>query len=548
MSRRIEIELTSAQANGTWTWRAAGARQPRGSLDGGLLPAQAKAGDVLRADAEFEIEGITIVSVLAPREKKRDEPERIEIIAPPESSESAVTTQLASRAERRPSDRRRERDGSPARDASPRDRPRPSGREGASGPLSGGRGSAARSESRSESRSERKVSDRDRTERAPTDGPRPERSSRPGARTDRAPGGQRRSDDHPRHRDQVRPDVRPVPAGAAPRNDAQARGRRLNPGNAHRAAILEDIPAEEQPVAEQVLRGGLPAVRTAIHLEREKATAEGRPAPNADALLAMAERLLPRLKAAEWLDRADAAVKSVDDIALRDLRSLVAGADVARDDSSRELAATLRAGLERRVTGLRNEWIEEITRHLDEGKVVRALRLAGRPPEPQSQIPAPLAGRLSDVAGQAMAVDTPPEQWAALLDAVAASPVRRTVKPAGLPGEMPAELLRTAHQQSGRVPALVSMLGIPMPPPPGPPRAITAALGRPSGRPRGPRRPPPPGRQPPAAEPAAAEPAAAEPTATEPTAAETVADQPAATVPVVDHPVADQPGTPDARS
>ena len=33
----MEIELTSTRPDGTWTWRAAGARQPKGELDGGLL-------------------------------------------------------------------------------------------------------------------------------------------------------------------------------------------------------------------------------------------------------------------------------------------------------------------------------------------------------------------------------------------------------------------------------------------------------------------------------------------------------------------------------
>ena len=48
-------------------------------------------------------------------------------------------------------------------------------------------------------------------------------------------------------------------------------------------------------------------------------------APNADALLAIAEELLPRLKAAEWHDRAEAAAKVADEVAIRDLRSVVAG-------------------------------------------------------------------------------------------------------------------------------------------------------------------------------------------------------------------------------
>ena len=64
MPRRIEVELTSVREDGTWTWRAAGARQPKGTLDGALLHEGAAVGEVVRADAEFDVDGITITSVL----------------------------------------------------------------------------------------------------------------------------------------------------------------------------------------------------------------------------------------------------------------------------------------------------------------------------------------------------------------------------------------------------------------------------------------------------------------------------------------------------
>ncbi|MDP9073030.1 MAG: hypothetical protein M3N98_02450, partial [Actinomycetota bacterium] len=100
MARRIEIELTSARPDGSWNWRAAGALKPRGMLDGKLLYDGAKAGDVVRADAEFEVEGITIVGVLPPKEKKRAEPDRLEVIGPPRDPNPGVTTSLTSRGSR----------------------------------------------------------------------------------------------------------------------------------------------------------------------------------------------------------------------------------------------------------------------------------------------------------------------------------------------------------------------------------------------------------------------------------------------------------------
>ena len=325
-----------------------------------------------------------------------------------------------------------------------------------------------------------------------------------------------------------------------PETAARPKARRLNPGNVHRAAVLESLPPEQRPIAEQVLRGGIPAVRTALHLEREKASAEGRQPPNSEALLGIAEELLPRLKAAEWQDRAEAAVRIADELSIRDLRSVVAGADAARDDESRELAVQLREALERRLNAQRQEWLDDVSANLADGRVVRALRVSARPPDPGSRFPAELAARLAEVAGDAMAPDTPAERWAALLEAVAASPVRRSVKPVGLPTDPGEALLHAARQSSGRIPALAVMLGVSIPPPPGP--------VRPTGRPARPARrpvPPPPaggGRAPDAASSA---PAAVSPEAEAPAApaagpaAPSEVEGPAAVSPEVEGPAVD---------
>ena len=79
MSRRLEVELTSKQDDGTYTWRAAGAKQPKGSLDGALLYEGAKVGDVVRVDADFAVDGVFITSVTPPK-TKRPEPQMLEIL------------------------------------------------------------------------------------------------------------------------------------------------------------------------------------------------------------------------------------------------------------------------------------------------------------------------------------------------------------------------------------------------------------------------------------------------------------------------------------
>jgi hypothetical protein len=448
VARRIEIELTSARPDGSWTWRAAGAREPRGTLDGTLLYADAKPGDVVKAEAEFELEGILIISVAAPRADNRAEPQRIEVIGPARSEVPSVTTQLVGR---RPGDRRRDRDHDDGRRRERSGaRPQP--------PREGGRPR------------------RERPERQDSDGGRPRRE-RPerhetadGARNEPAAGSSPQKERKERTRAPSRSE-RPAP-------EAREKAKRLNPANTHREAVLASLPPEQQPIAEQVLRGGIPAVRTALHLEREKAEAEGRPVPNTDELIAMAEALLPRLKAAEWRDRAEAAAAAEDEISIRDLRSVVAGADVARDDETRALAARLRDALDRRITATHEQWSADVSQQLDGNHVVRALRVSARPPDPSARLSSELSERLAQAAGQSMAPDTPPERWLALLEATAASPVRRNVQPAGLPEEAPPDLKRSAHQLSGSIPALATLLGVSMPPPPVPVAARRAGATR----------------------------------------------------------------------
>jgi hypothetical protein len=479
VARRIEIELTSARPDGTWTWRAAGALNPRGTLDASLLYEAAKAGDIVRAEAEFGLDGITVVSVEPPRQPAAADPNRIQLIDRP--APTGVTTQLVGGRSRPDggSDRRRGDDSVPRR-GRPSPRPAPTGPAGGAEHAQGngaGRGPRA--------------SNGDAAPRQPhaERGDRPSRTDRP-ARQPRAAAGPGRSTPRSSGPRGTQGDAegqhatnRTGAEGGQNRAGAQ-RQKRLSPGNAHRNAMLESLPVEQRPIAQQLLRGGIPAVRTALHFERERAREEGRPEPSTEGVLALAESLVSRVKAAEWRDRAEAAIKLGDDLAMRDLRSLVSGSDAARDEASRELVVTLREMLERRIEAHRTSWSDEVTKNLDEGHVVRALRLSSRPPDPAARFSAELATRLRDAAGSALSPATPEAQWLSVLLAVVESPVRRTVRPQGLPPDPSPELLDTARQQCGRVPALAPLLGISVPPPPGPvrPNVPTKAPSRGHGR------------------------------------------------------------------
>ena len=118
--------------------------------------------------------------------------------------------------------------------------------------------------------------------------------------------------------------------------DTRPKPKRLRPNRTHRKAALAELPAEQQPVAEQVLKGGIPAVRAAVAKQNEQARAEGKPEVKADQLVDLAEKLLPRLRAAEWRDRAEAAMADLEELDLRDLRSVIVAAEgAARDDETR---------------------------------------------------------------------------------------------------------------------------------------------------------------------------------------------------------------------
>ena len=455
MARRIEIELTSRRDDGTWTWRAPGARQPRGALDGGLLPDGVRVGDVLRADAEFEIDGIVITSVQPPKADTRlaRGGERIELLSS-EKDAGGVSVVLAPGSRRRGDGIHDRRPGRPGPRA-PRDRARngssdaPSDTPRRRGPRAEGpRGD--RGDSVDGTRRDR----RSRPER-------PEREGRDG-RAERAAGtlrGER----------VARPD-----RGA--RSERTERPRRLQQVTTNRNAALAELRPEELPVAEQLLRGGIPAVRQAIADQNTRARAEGRAEVSADPLLAMAEQLLPRMNLASWKDRAVAARNAGKDAPLREVRSVVTAAStVTLNDEGRELVAALRASLESRVTALREAWLGRITGALEAGRVPDALRVSARPPEPTARVPADLAKRLSEAAGNAMAPDVEETEWRALLAAASESPVRRTVRPLGLPPGAGTDLLNEARRAAGLIPELARLLGLPIPPPPGPRRPTAPA-------------------------------------------------------------------------
>lgn len=205
-------------------------------------------------------------------------------------------------------------------------------------------------------------------------------------------------------------------------------------------------------------------MRQAVEKQNEQNRAEGRPEVPADGLVGTAEQLLPRLRAAEWRDRADAALADLEELDLRDLRSVIVAAESgARDDESRALASRLRDGLNDRVEREQAAWLAEIAATLADGRVVRALRLSSRPPKAGAPLPGDLTTRLIEATQAALSADTVPDRFATVLDALSFSPVHLRVVPPSVPAEPGEALLSMVRKTASRLPQVATLFGVAVP-------------------------------------------------------------------------------------
>lgn len=403
MSRRIDIELTSALADGSWTWRAAGARKPNGVVDGTILPTGSAVGDVLKVEVEQMLDGIDVLSVVKGRDKVGDA-NLLELLPSEKPFEAVIET----RAKRD----RRDRD----------DRDRRGGRDGRDG----------------------------RDGRAKRDG-RGGRDGRDGRDVKREGGG--------------RGEPRRPHFEAPPELPQRPKPKRLRPGKARRNEVLAALPEEQRPIAELALQG-MAAVRTRVAEENKQLAADGKPTMPEASVVKMAEELLPKLRVAEWLDRAEAALRQMEHLDLRDLRSVIAASDdsiVARDESTRAIADELKAALVRKQDEELQLWYGDIDAAIGVGRVIRALRLSSQPPKAGVMFPPELARRLSEGATAALLPDDLADRWIAVLEAVAFSPVRTLVVPTTPPRTITDDLKATALRLGPALPQVAALLGVEVP-------------------------------------------------------------------------------------
>ncbi len=412
MAQRMEIELTSKLDEERWTWRAAGAKLPKGVLSSSIISPSAKPGDIVRADYERGIDGIDILSTDSV--KVREEPD------------AAARIELAPRAIKGP-------------EISVTYAPKGGGRKGPR-------------------------RDDDRQGKGPRrEGSRPSADGGP-ARGDKKPTGDRR------------PQGQGGAPGGAPGGRPRREGRpELPVSTVNRNALLATLGPEQLPIAEQLIRGGIAQVRQAIAEQEAAAKASGAAPVAKDAILTIADQLLPQTRLASWKDRAQPVFDAGAEAKIRDLRAVVTAArTVTMDDDARATLKVIREHLDTKVKAMETKWIDRITNALDAGKLVEALGVVTTPPDLATRCPAELAVRLAEEAGKQMNADLAPADWLALLTAVAASPVRRNVVPAGIPDD--GSTRSAAMNAAGMIPSLAKLLGLRIPPPPPRKAAVRQAV------------------------------------------------------------------------
>ena len=411
MPRRIDIELTSALSDGSWTWRKAGALKPKGTVEASILPDGVQVGDELKVEAEQMLDGMEILSVVKGREKAA-RTDLLEFIPDDKPFEAVIETRAKrGRGDRDGDGRGRGRDG---------DRPR--GRDG-------GRG-------------------RDGAAPRGRDGDKPKRE------------GGRDGDKRERTERPKRPHFE-----APPEVPQRPKPKRLRPGKARTQEVLAAVPEEQRPIAELALQG-MSAVRNRVKEENAKLKADGKPEMPEASITKMAEEMLPKLRVADWLDRAEAAQRQMQHLDLRDLRSVVAASDdsmVARDESTRAIAEELKASLVTKQTEEMAHWLEDVDAALTVGRVIRALRLSSQPPKAGVMFPPQLAKRLGEAATASLLPEDSGDRWSAVLEAAAFSPVRALVMPTVPPTTITDDLKKTVLRLGPLLPQIASLIGVEVP-------------------------------------------------------------------------------------
>ena len=344
---KIDVEITSKRENGDWTWRAVGARQPKGTINASLLPTESAVGSQFSVETEHYLDGIVVTKVFD-KKQTSGKGETLEILGSGKEND-LVTTKLA----------KNKKNKKFSKDS----------------PSSNSRRNERSGDKKSFVKKDKPVSNSNKKVRN-AGGRKPQNGKK-----------QQSANQFPK-------------------------SKRLKAKRHHRNEALKQLPDEMKRIAEILVQKGLPGLRDSIDAQNEIAKKAGEPEIPNDLLLKLAEQIYPNLRTAEWLDRADGALRGMESVDLRDIRSvIVASENVQKNDSVRSLSEALKEGFNKRVESDQNNWLKEVISTLKEGRVVRALRLSSRPPKAGFPLPEDLLQALTEATNKALTSDATQSRW-----------------------------------------------------------------------------------------------------------------------------------------
>ena len=398
MARRLDIEVTSTRDDGSFTWRQAGAKAPKGVGASELLPANCKVGDVLRAEVEMDLDGATVTSVSVIKQRERNVT-LLEITGSGVAFQpvTEVSTNKARRGEKR-GDKR-----------------------GAKG-ARGGRG-----------------------ERGARPG-QPDGTNGDGRNGEGRNGGSRRQFTPPPPALTKRP--RPTRLRAKSEH-RQAVLDALKPEERVLAevAIKGGVGALRVAVKEQnarLTKEGKPTINAG---------------PLIDQMLELLPRLRVA-EWRDTVDAVEKIIDTVDLRDLRSIVARSNDATLMKDASLNGKREELRLALKRREDEALSHWHEDLRAAVDVGRIVAALNMSGKPPKAGTPPSAEIKLRLVALTVEQLTPDATSDRWIVVLEALAFAPIHNDVVPTALPQRVTPELIKTVTRLAPLIPKIAALFGV----------------------------------------------------------------------------------------
>lgn len=406
MANKLEIELTSKRPDGFFTWRAKGAKNPKGIVAGDVFPG-GKVGDSFKVEVEYLLDGPQIISVLTERQR------------------NSVANDLK---------------------------------------LFLGRSlTATNTKTEVPKKTEGKAPVKGRA----TDRGKPEDKKFRDSKYSHTRGQKKPATESGKTFTDKRPEIKRPDKLRRPANPEVISKRPQYRYGKHVKELLDSLDSARQAIVQRLVRGGMAAVREAIEKQNKIAREKGEPELLEEPVIKLAEELVPQVKRAQFRDQAQEILeKGLKDLK-RIIRTI--NTATVLDDSDKELLTTLREYFDKVLKEAEADYFKDIESLLSEGKVEQALEKSIKPPYPTIKFSAELSEKLAVKATEALEAKLEdPDSWLKLLHTISLTPVKRLVRPERIPQFKTPDQHKIAIGLSSQIPNLIKHLGLKIPPPPGP--------------------------------------------------------------------------------